>query len=276
VVFIIYIYLLDKIYTYLLFLLLRVAFITLLERKILSYSQNRLGPQKVLFIGYLQPVIDGLKLIFKNFLLLKETNNKLFFATPVLIFVILIIIYSTIPIYFTNFKFSILFYMVCIGLSVYFIIVQGWSSNSKFPFLGRIRSISQSISFEVRLRILIFSVLFFLKRLNFFFFINNLRILFFFSPIFFLIFISLCAEINRAPFDFSEGESELVSGFNTEYSRFGFILIFLSEYGFIIFYILFLSIFLNSIFLFFPLLFFILLLRRVFPRFRYDKLIYFN
>lgn len=163
--------------------------------------------------------------------------------------------------------------------------MAGWSSNSLYSLLGALRSIAQTISYEVALVLIILNLLFFLLRFNFFYFELlqfNLWFLFIYFPLALIWFVSILAETNRTPFDFAEGESELVSGFNIEYGAGGFALIFLAEYARIIFIrlifcLIFLGSFLRSLFFFLKLNFLIFLfiwIRGSFPRFRYDKLIY--
>ena len=247
----------------------------MLERKFLSYSQNRLGPQKISYYGILQPLLDGVKLILKPFYFINKINNVFFFTVPVVFFLFLNFLWFYFPLFFTNFKFLFLFYIVIIGLRVFFIFFIGWSSNSKFSYLSSIRGLSQSISFEVSLNILFCSIFYFYFRLNFYFLKDINFKIFFFFPLLILLTLRIIAEINRIPFDFSERERELVSGFNVEYRSLGFILIFLTEYGFIIFFSFLLRfLFFKALMFFF--LFFLLLIRRTFPRFRYDKLIYIN
>jgi len=170
------------------------------------------------------------------------------------------------------------FLIVLIGLSIYFSLLIGFFSSSKYPFLARLRAISQSISYEIRLRFLLFRGFFIIKRLNIlqfliFFLIRAGLVIF---PLIVLTILCILAEINRSPFDFIERERELVSGFNTEFSRIGFVIIFLREYGFLVFYSLIFYYYLGHMLIFIILIFLFLLVRRVYPRFRYDKLIYFN
>jgi NADH-ubiquinone oxidoreductase chain 1 len=177
-------------------------------------------------------------------------------------------------------KYRVVFFLRIIGISVYSVLLSGWRSNSKYTILGGIRSSAQSVSYEISLSLIVFRVLLFLKRFNYFFFIKFSINLIIFFPLLICWFLSCVAECNRAPFDFAEGESELVSGFNIEYGRVDFALIFIRKYGIIIlFSLLTCFIFFSKIELFFFIIrvFFLirmLILRRVYPRFRYDKLIY--
>lgn len=163
------------------FFLIRIAFLTLLERKFLRYSQNRLGPQKISYYGILQPLLDGVKLMLKPFYYLNKINNVFYFIVPIMFFLFLNFLWFYFPIFFSNFKFLFLFYIVIIGLRVFFIFFIGWSSNSKFSYLSSIRGLSQSISFEVSLNILFCSLFYFYFSLNFYFLKDiSFKILFFF------------------------------------------------------------------------------------------------
>lgn len=263
---------------YVILILLRIAFITLAERKILSFSQIRLAPNKNFFKGILQPVFDGLKLIFKQYQILENRYSKLLFLFPLGNFLFLLLFFISIPVMNENFNFFFFFLIVLIGLAIYFSLLIGFFSSSKYPFLARLRAISQSISYEISLRFLLFSGFFIIKRLNVlqFFFLFLIRAGLAIFPLVVLTALCILAEMNRAPFDFIERERELVSGFNTEFSRIGFTIIFLREYGFLIFYSLVFYYYLGHILVFVGLVFLFLLVRRVYPRFRYDKLMYFN
>lgn len=263
-------------------ILISVAFITLLERKILRYSQNRIGPNKISIIGFLQPVLDGIKLFIKEFSFLLKNNKVIFYFRPIISFVLILSIWLIFPsyFYFINIKYRIIFFICLIGLSVYTVLLSGWRSNSKYAILGRIRSSAQSVSYEISLSIIIFRIILFLKSFNIYFFIKYSLNFLVFIPLIICWFLCCVAECNRAPFDFAEGESELVSGFNVEYGRVDFALIFIREYGIIILFSLLTSfVFFRKneiIFIFVSILYLIrmLILRSVYPRFRYDKLIY--
>jgi NADH-ubiquinone oxidoreductase chain 1 len=186
---------------------------------------------------------------------------------------------------FYSFEFGVLFFFCCLSIGVYIVIIAGWSSNSMYALLGSLRAIAQTISYEVALVLILLSILFILGGFNLIYFElfqNNFWFLFLFFPIGIIWIVSSLAETNRTPFDFAEGESELVSGFNIEYGAGGFALIFLAEYARILFIsILFSLLFLGSSslsFIFFLKLNFIAFLfiwiRGAFPRYRYDKLIY--
>ena len=166
-----------------------------------------------------------------------------------------------------------------LGIGVYPIFGSGWSSNSKYSLLGGIRSIAQTISYEVVFSLIIFCYIIFVNSYDFYFYYYFHFIFFMYFPVFFCWLICLLSELNRTPFDFAEGERELVSGFNIEYGGYGFAIIFISEYGFIIFLslissFLYFGLGILSLFYGFIFMFFILLVRGRYPRYRYDKLIY--
>lgn len=267
--------------------LVGVAFFTLLERKVLGYIQIRKGPNKVGLMGILQPFRDAIKLFRKEQIYPYISNYYSYYFSPVFNLFLSLFLWVCMPFVrvFLNFDFRILFFLCCSSLRVYTIIVAGWSSNSNYSLLGGLRSVAQTISYEVSLALILLSFLVLIFRLNI---IDFIKYQFYFWGIFICLplciiwFVSRLAETNRTPFDFAEGESELVSGFNIEYRRGGFALIFLAEYSRIIFMrILFCLIFLGGNlmdWIFFLKLVFISFLfiwvRGTLPRFRYDKLIY--
>lgn len=264
-----------------------VAFLTLLERKSLRYIQLRKGPNKIRLIGICQPFCDAIKLFTKEFINPLNSNYLIYYIRPIISLFFSLIIWLTFPflIKFISFKLRIFFIFRCLRIGVYPIIIAGWSSNSIYALLGSLRAIAQTISYEVRL-ILIFLCFillhFSLNIIDFSFYQIYIWFFFICIPLRFIIIISFLAETNRSPFDFAEGESELVSGFNVEYRRGGFALIFLAEYSRILFIrIIFRIIFLGGYtfnLIFFLKLFFIsffyIWVRSAYPRFRYDKLIY--
>lgn len=263
---------------------LGVAFFTLVERKLLRYSQLRKGPNKVLFIGLFQPLSDAFKLILKTRKIPFLGNSYLYFFSPFLrLFLILglWILYISL-VSFNWLFFGFLFYLCLATIAVYPILSAGWASNSKYTFIGRIRSLAQILSYEIRYIFMILTVLIFILSYRFERLFNNTWFISIMNPIWMMCWICLLvAETNRAPFDFAEGESELVSGFNTEYSRGGFAIIFLSEYGNIMFLSILRRLFVLTFITNFIGLFLITVLisclivfiRSSYPRFRYDLLI---
>lgn len=264
-----------------------VAFLTLIERKVLSYIQIRKGPNKVGVSGLLQPFSDAIKLFTKEQVYPLTSNYLIYYFSPVFSLFLSLFTWICIPYFIKLFSFNlgILFFLCCTSLGVYSVIIAGWSSNSIYSLLGGLRSIAQTISYEVRLALIFLSFIFLVGSFNLYIFFvkqNYIWFLFIGFPLAYVWFISSLAETNRTPFDFAEGESELVSGFNIEYSRGGFALIFLAEYARILFIrILFSLLFLGGnliSFLFYLKLVFIsfifIWVRGTMPRYRYDKLIY--
>lgn len=273
-------------------LLIGIAFSTLLERKIIGYMQRRKGPNNVGFLGLLQPIADGIKLFLKESLIPSFSNQFLFIISPIISFFLALLLWPVIPfsIYNSFFyhEYSLLYILMISSLSVYAIIYSGWSSNSKYPFLGAMRSAAQMISYELGLSMIILILAFSSNSLSVNGIIYSQQSLINFwphFPLFILFLISILAETNRHPFDLPEAEAELVSGYNVEYSSMTFALFFLAEYGNILYmsvltilfffggYINFLQ---NSIFFFsikITLVFFFFVWVRVtIPRYRYDQL----
>nr|YP_009441616.1 NADH dehydrogenase subunit 1 [Anopheles dirus]ANE11039.1 NADH dehydrogenase subunit 1 [Anopheles dirus] len=264
-----------------------VAFLTLLERKVLGYIQIRKGPNKVGFNGLLQPFSDAVKLFTKEQTYPLLSNYISYYFSPVFSLFLSLLIWMCIPylIKLYSFNLGVLFFLCCTSLGVYTVMIAGWSFNSNYALLGGLRAVAQTISYEVSLALILLSFIFLIGNYNFLFFYNYqvyTWFIVFCFPLGLVWLASCLAETNRTPFDFAEGESELVSGFNVEYSSGGFALIFLAEYSSILFMsMLFVVIFLGSdiySFLFFLKLTFIsfifIWVRGTLPRFRYDKLMY--
>nr|YP_010277848.1 NADH dehydrogenase subunit 1 [Formica sinae]UHY95065.1 NADH dehydrogenase subunit 1 [Formica sinae] len=272
----------------LIMLLVGIAFLTLLERKILGYVQMRKGPNKVSIIGIFQPFSDAIKLLNKELFYVYKSNYNLFYLCPVLSFSIMLMMWMLFPyitnIYFLNY--SMLLMILLMSISGYIMIFMGWSSNSIYSMMGSMRSVSQMLSYEVSFILIILILMIMSESYSFLDFMNYqvyVWYLFIFYPLFLMYFISVLAELNRSPMDFIEGESELVSGFNIEYFSGGFTLIFLAEYGMIIFFS-FLSVLLftnllqySSIFMFMFIIMMsclVIFMRGLLPRMRYDELMY--
>uniref|UniRef100_A0AAU7VAW6 NADH-ubiquinone oxidoreductase chain 1 n=1 Tax=Stenopsocus wangi TaxID=3074950 RepID=A0AAU7VAW6_9NEOP len=267
------------------FVLIGVAFLTLLERKVLGYIQIRKGPNKVGVIGMLQPFSDAIKLFSKETITPHKSNYLVYYLCPLISFTLISVGWLIIP-YFNvmiNFNFGFLFFMVCLSFSVYGIMIAGWSSNSSYALIGGLRAVAQTISYEVSLSFIFLNMLIMIgsySLLDFYFYQTLCWFIFISFPLFKLLFTSMLAETNRTPFDFAEGESELVSGFNVEYSSGGFALIFLAEYS----SIMFMSMILATIFfganwkniIFLMIISFMsfgfIWMRGTLPRYRYDKL----
>nr|APX40251.1 NADH dehydrogenase subunit 1 [Psylliodes circumdatus] len=271
----------------LLCVLISIAFLTLLERKVLGYIQIRKGPNKVGFLGLIQPFSDAIKLLSKEQNYPLMSNFNLYYACPLLNLFLALLLWFCMPFFSVNlnFNFSILFFLSISSLSVYTIMLAGWSSNSNYSLLGSLRSVAQTISYEVSLILILMSFLFLILSLNLidlYLYQEYIWFIFMLFPLCLMWIVSSLAETNRTPFDFAEGESELVSGFNVEYSSGGFVMIFLAEYGNILFMsmlstLLFLGANLMSFMFFMKLVFvsfFWLWVRGTLPRYRYDKLMY--
>jgi NADH-quinone oxidoreductase subunit H len=279
--------------------LISVAFFTLLERKIIGFVQRRRGPNVVGFAGLLQPFADGLKLLIKEPIIPGNANRYLFIIAPMITLLLSFLGWAIIPfdytVVYSNINIGILYLFAISSLGVYGIILAGWSSNSKYAFFGALRSAAQMISYEVSIGIIIIVVLLCVGSLNLTKIVlaqQDIWFIFPLFPLFILFIISAIAETNRAPFDLPEAEAELVSGYNVEYSSVGFAFFFIGEYANIILMsglcvILFFGGWLPPIYIFPFLLipgyiwfsfktilivFFFVLVRAAFPRYRYDQL----
>nr|AYN50434.1 NADH dehydrogenase subunit 1 [Ceratopus sp. CG351] len=267
--------------------LVSVAFFTLLERKVLGYIHFRKGPNKVGYIGLLQPFSDAIKLFTKEQTFPFMANLSIYYMSPIMNLILSLLLWACMPFITVNlnFNFSILFFLSVSSLSVYTVMLAGWSSNSNYAMLGSLRAIAQTISYEVSMVLILLSFLFMILSFNILDLMKyqeNIWFLFLLFPLSVMWVVSSLAETNRSPFDFAEGESELVSGFNVEYSSGGFAMLFLAEYA----SILFMSMVCGMLFLGGNLLsftfwlklsmvgFFWIWVRGTLPRYRYDKLMY--
>ena len=272
--------------------LISVAYLTLAERKVIGYSQTRKGPNIVGVYGLLQPLADGIKLFSKEMVIPNHVSIFLYFFSPVLALALGLVVWAVMPLSFyssmSDITLGILVIFALSSVGVYAILMSGWSSNSKYAFMGSLRAAAQMISYEVSIGLILISVILCGGTMNLLNIIQVQEQLTWFIlpllPAAFMFFISCLAETNRAPFDLTEGESELVSGYNVEYSSMTFALFFLAEYSHIIFMsFLFAVIFLGgwSFFIAYPIILFVkgtfvvflfIWVRTSFPRLRYDQL----
>ena len=280
-------------------LLLGVAYLTYAERKVIGAMQLRKGPNVVGPFGLGQPLADGLKLFIKETILPAGANRTVFIMAPMLTFILSLIAWAVIPfdagMVLADINVGVLYLFAISSLGVYGVIMAGWASNSKYAFLGALRSAAQMVSYEVSIGFVMVTVLLCVGSLNLTKVVEAQQNLWFFIPLFpmfVIFFISILAETNRHPFDLPEGESEIVAGFFVEYSAMSFALFFLGEYANMILMsamtaILFLGGWLPPLdiapFNWIPgplwliakiclILFFFLWVRATFPRYRYDQL----
>ena len=288
-----------KIVSLIVLILISVAYFTLAERKILGVIQRRRGPNVVGLYGLLQPLSDGFKLLIKEIILPSSSNKTIFLFAPVLTFIISLLGWAVIPFdkYATlaELNLGILYLLGISSIGIYGIIVSGWSSNSKYAFLGALRSTAQMVSYEVSLGFIILTIAISCESFNINEIIDFQKDIWFaipFFPLFLIFFISGLAETNRHPFDLPEAEAELVSGYNVEYSAMTFALFSLAEYSNMLIMsslnvILFLGGWLSPVFFlsFIPgslwfgikICIFVVLyvvMRAILPRYRYDQLMY--
>jgi len=221
--------------------LISVAYLTLAERKTMGAMQRRKGPNSIGVWGLLQPFADGLKLFSKEFVLPTNANLIIFFIAPVITLLLSFISWGVIPfgdsLVLSDLNIGILYIFAVSSLGVYGIICSGWSSNSKYAFLGALRSAAQMISYEVSIGLILISVLLCAGSLNLSNIVISQQNIWYIIPLFplsIMFFISCLAETNRPPFDLPEAEAELVAGYFVEYSAMGFALFFIGEYGNII------------------------------------------
>jgi len=290
-----------KIFALVIPLLISVAYFTIAERKLMGSIQRRKGPNVIGFVGLLQPLADGLKLFAKETLLPSNSNIYVFLLAPILTFILSLIGWSVIPlseqILISDTNLGILYLFAISALSVYGIIMAGWSSNSKYPFLGSLRSAAQMISYEISIGFIIVNICLCVGSFNLSSIVLSQKNIWYIIPLFpmfILFYISMLAETNRHPFDLPEAEAELVSGYNVEYSAMTFALFFLGEYANMLLMSTFSSIlFLGGwlpLFNIFPLYYvpgsfwlslkillgviFFIITRAALPRYRYDQLMY--
>nr|YP_004581403.1 NADH dehydrogenase subunit 1 [Tubulipora flabellaris]ACB12466.1 NADH dehydrogenase subunit 1 [Tubulipora flabellaris] len=263
----------------LIFLILSIAFYTMVERKVLGLMMMRLGPNKPSFLGLLVPLMDALKLLTKNKINLKFGVNFYMNIGPMMSFMLMLLLWGIMPLSSKeSCIWSLLWFMCLSGLGVYSVFLSGWGSDSKFSFMGALRAVAQTISYEVSLGILLICLVVNISSFDLDDFKKFPSLLYWSSFLFIIWLISCLMETNRAPFDLSEGESELVSGFNTEYGSLKFALLFLGEYGIMIFLSLLTSImfyYMGMMVLFPMIAIFFIWARSAYPRMRYDSMMKF-
>ncbi len=295
-----------KIVAILIPLLVAIAYYTYAERKVLGAMQNRLGPNKVGPFGLLQPIADGIKLIFKEIIIPTPSNNYLFIIAPALSFGVALAAWAVIPfdqgLVLADINVGVLYILAMSSLGAYGVLISGWASNTKYAFFGAIRAAAQIISYELAMGFALIGVLLAAGSSNLTIIVNKQSggILHWYwlplLPLFVVHWISAVAETNRTPFDLAEGESEIVAGYQVEYSGISFGLFFLAEYSNMILMSILAAIFymggwlspfqgipyLENLFVFVPgiawlflktafFMFLYLWFRATFPRYRYDQ-----
>jgi len=292
------IWVLMKIVAIVIPLMISVAYLTYFERKVIGYMQGRLGPNRVGYFGLLQPIADALKLLFKEIIVPTKSSKALFYLAPVLTIAPAFAAWAVIPfnaeLVLADINAGLLYVLAMTSIAVYGVIIAGWASNSKYAFLGSMRSAAQIVSYEIAMGFTLVGVLMCANSLNLGDIVAGQSggILQWYVwplfPLFIIYFISAVAETNRAPFDVAEGESEIVAGFHVEYSGMAFAVFFLAEYANMILVsvlaaLMFLGGWLSPTALIpdgihwlliktAALLFFFLWFRATFPRYRYDQI----
>nr|YP_010233983.1 NADH dehydrogenase subunit 1 [Physunio superbus]QTA71666.1 NADH dehydrogenase subunit 1 [Physunio superbus] len=270
-------HLISTLITYML-ILLGVAFFTLLERKFLGYFQIRKGPNKVGLMGIPQPLADALKLFVKDWVMPLSSNYFPFILTPTVMLMMALSLWQLFPSHKTSshMALAILLFLSISSLNVYTTLMAGWSSNSKYALLGAIRAMAQTISYEVTMTLIILFYLFIAMKMDLISLRltnSNMMTLALFLPLTTMWITVILAETNRTPFDFAEGESELVSGFNIEYGGAGFAFLFMAEYSNILFMSVLTSCLLTGTLMgAIPTTILFLWARATLPRYRYDLL----
>lgn len=279
--------------------LLGVAYFTLVERKFMGAIQRRRGPNVVGYLGLLQPLSDGLKLFAKETIIPSSANLVLFLIAPLLTFILSLLGWVVIPLgqglVISDLSLGLLYILAVSSLGIYGVVIAGWASNSKYSFLGALRSAAQMVSYEISIGFILLGVILCVGSFNLSSIVKAQEEVWFIFPLFpsaILFFVSMLAETNRHPFDLPEAEAELVSGYNTEYTGFGFALFFLGEYSnmllmstlsslfflggwYPIFPFPFSTEFAQPLWLGLKICFFVLffvLMRAALPRYRYDQL----